>query len=74
MAFAEEEARRQGAGEMRLYTNEAFSENLAFYKRLGYRETEYEPFEGTELVHLAKRLCPAIRNKPACPRFPMDIG
>ena len=58
MAFAEEEARRQGAGEMRLYTNEAFSENLAFYKRLGYRETEYEPFEGTELVHLAKRLLP----------------
>lgn len=56
MAFAEEEARRQGAGELRLYTNERFTGNLAFYKRLGYRETRYEPFEGTELVHLAKTL------------------
>ena len=56
MAFAEAEARRQGLSEMRLYTNDHFTENLALYARLGYRETDREPLKGTALVHMAKRL------------------
>lgn len=56
MAFAEAEARRQGLAEMRLYTNERFTENLALYARLGYRETHREPLMGTRVVHMAKQL------------------
>lgn len=56
MAFAEAEARRHGLSEMRLYTNDHFTENLALYARLGYRETHREPLKGTALVHMAKRL------------------
>ena len=54
MHFAEAEARRQGYSEVRLYTNEKFSENLRFYGGLGYRETHREPLGGSELVHMMK--------------------
>jgi ribosomal protein S18 acetylase RimI-like enzyme len=40
MAFAEEEARRQGRDRVTLYTNEKMVENIALYTRLGYVETE----------------------------------
>ncbi len=56
MAFAEAEARRQGLPEMRLYTNERFTENLALYARLGYRETYREPLKGTQVVFMQKEL------------------
>lgn len=39
VAFAELEARRLGSSELRLYTNEAMTENLTFYPRLGFIET-----------------------------------
>jgi len=54
MRFAEAEARRQGYGEVRLYTNERLRENLKFYGSLGYRETHREALGGTELVHMMK--------------------
>ena len=54
MLFAESEAKRQGHGEIRLYTNERFTENLAIYTKLGYRETHREPLHGTDLVHMSK--------------------
>jgi len=40
LAFAEAEARRLGLTTIRLYTNAAMTENLAYYPRLGFRETD----------------------------------
>jgi len=54
MLFAECEAKRQGRGEIRLYTNERFTENIAIYSRLGYRETHREQIPGTVVVHMSK--------------------
>lgn len=57
MALAEAEARRQAIGEIRLYTNELMTENIVFYERLGYHETERRPHaEGGVLVYLSKPL------------------
>ena len=39
LAFAAAEARRRGLPEIRLFTNELMTENIAFYARLGYEET-----------------------------------
>ncbi len=39
IAFAEREARRRGYPEVRLYTHEAMTENLAMYPALGWQET-----------------------------------
>ena len=54
MAFAEAEARRHGFGELRLYTNEKFVENIAFYEWLGYTVTGREPFKGSAIVFMRK--------------------
>jgi hypothetical protein len=43
---------------VRLYTNERFTENLAIYTKLGYRETGRETAGTTQLVHLSKVLRP----------------
>lgn len=37
---AEETARHESYGEVRLYTNAAFTSNIAFYEKRGYREFE----------------------------------
>jgi GNAT superfamily N-acetyltransferase len=39
IAFADAEARRLGYGELRLYTHEKMTENIALYTRLGFVET-----------------------------------
>jgi ribosomal protein S18 acetylase RimI-like enzyme len=39
LGLAEEHARSLGLAEIRLYTNEAMTENLAYYARHGYVET-----------------------------------
>jgi len=55
IAFAEGEARRQGFSVLRLYTNAFFTENIALYLGLGFREIQREPLEnGTTVVHMAK--------------------
>jgi GNAT superfamily N-acetyltransferase len=54
MAFAEAEARRQGFGELRLYTNEKFIENIAFYEWLGYAVTGRESFKESAVVFMCK--------------------
>jgi ribosomal protein S18 acetylase RimI-like enzyme len=54
MLFAEGEAKRQGYREIRLYTNERFTENIAIYARLGYRETRREQVPLGIVVHMAK--------------------
>ena len=56
LRLAEEEARAQGFKSIRLYTNSLFAENVALYKWYGYEETRREPFRGSTLVHMAKRL------------------
>jgi GNAT superfamily N-acetyltransferase len=54
MAFAEEEARRRGHCEVRLYTNVLMAENLRLYGRLGFRETGRGSEKGYERVYMAK--------------------
>lgn len=56
IAFAEQEARRRGYAEIRLYTNALMTENLALYARLGFRETGHVTEKGYERVYMAKAL------------------
>lgn len=56
LALAEERARAAGLDEMRLYTNEAMSENLAYYRTHGYAETSRGEQDGYRRVYFSKRL------------------
>jgi GNAT superfamily N-acetyltransferase len=56
LAYAEDHATAHGLRELRLYTNEAMTENLAFYPRLGYRETGRDVEDGFRRVYYSKRL------------------
>jgi GNAT superfamily N-acetyltransferase len=56
LAFAEDRAARAGVGVVRLFTNERFTENLAWYARRGYAVDRVEELEGRRIVHLARRL------------------
>ena len=56
LAFAEEQARALGHEEIRLYTNEAMTENLAYYPRHGYTETHRGEQDGFRRVFFRKRL------------------
>lgn len=56
MAHAESRARQLGLEVVRLYTNEAMSENLGLYERLGYRETHRAVQAGFRRVFMEKRL------------------
>jgi ribosomal protein S18 acetylase RimI-like enzyme len=56
LVLAEEEARANGLGEIRLYTNEGMTENLAFYPRHGYRETRRAEENGFRRVFFSKVL------------------
>lgn len=58
LGFTESEARRQGYAEVLLYTNEMMAENIALYKSRGYVETHREPVEGTDAVHMRKKVAP----------------
>src|SRR5258707_4551831 len=60
IAFAEEQARRLGHSEVRLYTHEKMTENIALYTRLGFVETgrgqpsRYEPESITQLLYVGR--------------------
>ncbi|MGK5682514.1 GNAT family N-acetyltransferase [Actinoplanes sp. URMC 104] len=54
LAFAEQRARELGLPEVRLCTNRAMTENLAYYPRRGYRETHRETQHGFHRVFFAK--------------------
>ena len=54
LTLAEDEARRRGLGEIRLYTNEAMTENLAYYPRRGYTETHRATQAGYRRVFFRK--------------------
>lgn len=54
LALSEDEARRRGLREIRLYTNEAMTENLAYYPRRGYVETHRAVQDGFNRVFFRK--------------------
>jgi ribosomal protein S18 acetylase RimI-like enzyme len=56
LALAENEARRLRLAEIRLYTNEAMTENLAYYPRHGYAETHRAEHDGFRRVFFCKRI------------------
>jgi GNAT superfamily N-acetyltransferase len=56
MALAEDQAGRLGLDEIRLYTNEAMTENLAYYPGQGYAETHRAEQDGFRRVFFSKRL------------------
>jgi ribosomal protein S18 acetylase RimI-like enzyme len=56
MAFAEAQARTAGLRELRLYTNVLMTENIAFYQRLGFEETDRRLDHGFQRVFMRKLL------------------
>jgi GNAT superfamily N-acetyltransferase len=56
IARVEELARALGYGEVRLYTNKLFAENVAFYKKLGYRVDGESAFKGGFITHMSRQL------------------
>jgi N-acetylglutamate synthase-like GNAT family acetyltransferase len=56
MHFAEEKARALQLSELRLYTNAAMTENLVFYPKLGFEETERKTESGYQRVYFRRRL------------------
>jgi len=60
MALAEQQARSLGLSEIRLYTNEAMTENLEMYAHLGFQETHRVVEDGFRRVYMRWTL-----SKPA---------
>ncbi len=54
MAVAEERARNAGCDAVRLYTNEHMTENIEFYQKLGFEETERRVERGYRRVYMRK--------------------
>ncbi len=62
IGVAEDQARRHVVLEVRLYTNVAMTENLAYYPRRGYRETHSATQDGYERVFFSKTVAPDSRT------------
>jgi ribosomal protein S18 acetylase RimI-like enzyme len=56
MAHAEQIAASSGFAETRLYTNKLFADNIALYRRLGYRIDREEVLTIGVAVHMSKPL------------------
>lgn len=56
LALAEEQAAGRGLAEIRLYTNVAMTENIAYYRRHGYAETHRTEQDGFQRVFFRKQL------------------
>ena len=54
MAHAEQLAASAGFGEIRLYTNKLFTQNIELYRKLGYRVDREEVPEIGVAVHMSK--------------------
>ena len=54
--LADDQARTLGLSEIRLYTNAAMTENLAYYPRHGYAETHRAEQDGFQRVFFRKYL------------------
>lgn len=65
LEFAEARARDLGLPAIRLYTNEAMTENLAYYRRRGYVETHRAQEHGLRRVYFIKHELSA--DPAACP-------
>src|SRR5690242_4603686 len=59
LAFAERRAAELGLDELRLYTNALMTENIALYRRLGWRDYDRHSERGFTRVYFRKRLAPA---------------
>ena len=68
IAFAETEARRLGYREIRLYTHETMTENVALYTRLGFIETGRGHESGYDRVFMRKSL-PLMVGREFCGAF-----
>ena len=56
LEFAEQAAINAGHNTIRLYTNEAMTENLELYSRIGYAETHRVEEKGLRRIYMAKAL------------------
>lgn len=56
LSFADDHARERGLAEVRLFTNELMTENVAFYPRRGYVETHRATEGRNRHVYFAKPL------------------
>ena len=56
LEFAEQSAKKAGCTSIRLYTNEAMTENVGLYCRIGYHETHRAEEKGLKRVHMRKAL------------------
>lgn len=56
LSHADETARANGLGEIRLYTNEAMTENLGYYQRRGFTETDRRIEHGYHRVYFTRRV------------------
>lgn len=56
VAHAEAVGRAEGYGQVRLYTNQRFAENIRLYHRLGYEVEREESWTGGVIVHMRKTL------------------
>ncbi|ETW97008.1 MAG: hypothetical protein ETSY1_24325 [Candidatus Entotheonella factor] len=56
LELADAEAMRQGYGELRLYTHETMTENIALYTRIGWIETHRGEQDGYARVFMRKVL------------------
>jgi len=65
LAHAEQLTASLGHNVIRLYTNKLFAENVAFYRKLGYRIDREEAFKAGVMVHMSKQIGSA---KGASPR------
>ena len=63
MEFAERAAIKAGYSTIKLYTNEAMTENIALYTRIGYAETHRVAEKGLRRVYMRKSLArPVIES------------
>lgn len=67
MDFAERQAIGAGYAAIRLYTNEAMSENIALYRRRGYVETHRAEEHGLRRVYMTKSLEELAHAHHQCP-------
>src|SRR3546814_1627608 len=56
LEFAERSAIEAGYRQIRLYINEAMTENFELYRRIGYTETHRAKVKGLQRVYMAKVL------------------
>ena len=56
LRFAEQSARDAGYRMVRLYTNQAMTENIALYSRIGYSEAHRAEEKGLKRVYMVKHL------------------